>query len=519
MLPRFLSKLEIFQDGKFLQILLLSVSFMLLFTAFQTTSMTEQTVLASVRHEDPEFTGDGYVSLCIIYAVFALGSWVAPSIVAIIGPKWGMLMSGSVYLVFIAQFIAPSTWLLYLTSALLGGAASVLWCCQGNFLTLASDPKTISRNSGVFWGINQCSLFFGNLFVFFKFQGKTVIDSETRVFVFIVLTIVSAIGVLSMFLLSNLRDETGKSGSTSGDVDEDGQINPSEIGLAGNGEKNEKQEALEVTQTVPSSTKPSPFQLAKSALVQALQLFITPNMILLSIASIYTGWCQSFFFGVYPTAVGFTQRFGDDAKRLVGLVGIFTGVGEVVGGSVFGLLGSKTTKRGRSPVVFLGLITHITCFVLVYLNLPEESTIRETPDGSVFESPVPWLAVVCAMFMGFGDSCYQTQLFAIFGSVYADKSAAAFAIFKFTQSAASAIAFFSSSYMGMLSQMLTLLISSILGFLGIFIVELQTKRKNKISETENSSDSQEESASETHPVTSSNDEEKESIRAKQQKVA
>lgn len=69
-------------------------------------------------------------------------------------------------------------------------------------------------------------------------------------------------------------------------------------------------------------------------------------MILLSIASVYTGWCQSFFFGVYPTSVGFTGRFGDDAKRLVGLVGIFTGVGEVVGGSAFGLLGSKTTKKG-----------------------------------------------------------------------------------------------------------------------------------------------------------------------------
>ncbi|ODM90722.1 UNC93-like protein MFSD11 [Orchesella cincta] len=514
MLPRFLSKREIFQDGKFLQILLLSVSFMLVFTAFQTTSMTEQTVLASVRHEDPEFTGDGYVSLCIIYAVFAIGSWFAPSIVAIIGPKWGMVMSASVYLVFIAQFIAPSTAMLYLTSALLGGAASVLWCCQGNFLTLASDPKTISRNSGVFWGINQCSLFFGNLFVFFKFQGKTVIDSETRVFVFIVLTIVSAVGVLSMFLLSNLRDETGKAGSTSGDVDEDGQINPSEIGLAGNGEKTEKQ--VEATHNGTPSPKSSPFQLAKSALVQALRLFITPHMILLSIASVYTGWCQSFFFGVYPTAVGFTQRFGD-AKRLVGLVGIFTGVGEVVGGSVFGLLGSKTTKKGRSPIVFLGLITHITCFVLVYLNLPEESTIRETSDASVFENPVPWLAVVCAMFMGFGDSCYQTQLFAIFGSVYADKSAAAFAIFKFTQSAASAIAFFSSSYMGMLSQMLTLLISSILGFLGIFIVELQTKRKNKISEVENSSASQEESTSETHPVTSSTD--ADNIRDKQLKAA
>jgi len=90
-------------------------------------------------------------------------------------------------------------------------------------------------------------------------------------------------------------------------------------------------------------------------------------------------------------------------------------------------------------------------------------------------------------FTGFGDACYQTQLFAIFGSVYADKSAAAFAIFKFTQSAASAIAFFSSSYMGIFAQMLTLLTTAILGFLGIFIVELDTRKKLKITDSATSS--------------------------------
>lgn len=87
---------------------------------------------------------------------------------------------------------------------------------------------------------------------------------------------------------------------------------------------------------------------------------------------------------------------------------------------------------------------------------------------------------------GFGDACYQTQLFSIFGSVYSDKSAAAFAIFKFTQSAAAAIAFFSSSYIGIFSQMMILLVTAILGFFGIFIVEFDTKRKSKGEEMSSS---------------------------------
>lgn len=157
--------------------------------------------------------------------------------------------------------------------------------------------------------------------------------------------------VLTFLLVCYAREET-KTNVTGVDEDEDGQTNPSEIGLPKDGVNKEKQVAIEAAQAkISSPTDPnaSPFQLAKSALIQALRLFITPNMILLSIASVYTGWCQSFFFGVYPTSVGFTKRFGDDAKRLVGLVGIFTGVGEVVGGSAFGLLGSKTTKKGIFP--------------------------------------------------------------------------------------------------------------------------------------------------------------------------
>lgn len=158
------------------------------------------------------------------------------------------------------------------------------------------------------------------------------------------------------------RDETGNTSAT--DEDENGQTNPSEIALAGGEDvktgKQEKSNHNGSSAVVPSnsdgSPKPSQFQLAKSALVLAVKLFITPHMLLLSVASVYTGWCQSFFFGVYPTSVGFTKAFGEDAKRLVGLVGIFTGVGEVVGGSAFGLLGSKTTKKG---IYAIDHLTHI----------------------------------------------------------------------------------------------------------------------------------------------------------------
>ena len=78
---------------------------------------------------------------------------------------------------------------------------------------------------------------------------------------------------------------------------------------------------------------------------------------------------------MYTTSVGNTKAFGDEGKRLIGLVGIFTGVGEIVGGAVFGFMGkvsricgsidySITEKRCRTGrVIFINNSTINMLFV------------------------------------------------------------------------------------------------------------------------------------------------------------
>lgn len=56
---------------------------------------------------------------------------------------------------FIASFLWPQTWLLYSASAMIGVGAAAIWTGQGTYLTLNSDPGTISRNSGIFWAMLQ----------------------------------------------------------------------------------------------------------------------------------------------------------------------------------------------------------------------------------------------------------------------------------------------------------------------------------------------------------------------------
>uniref|UniRef100_A0A673FN39 UNC93-like protein MFSD11 n=1 Tax=Sinocyclocheilus rhinocerous TaxID=307959 RepID=A0A673FN39_9TELE len=256
-------------EGKtLLNIIILGLGFMVMFTAFGTCGNIEQTVIKSFN--STEFHGSGYTSMAIIYAVFSASNLIAPSVIAVIGPQLSLFFSGLVYSGYIAVFIHPYTSSFYTLSVLLGIAAAVLWTAQGNLLTINSKDSTIGRNSGIFWALMQFSLFFGNLYIYFAWRGKSHITSE--------------------YILYN-KLWSGQFG-------------------------------LELT----------------------------------------------FYSGVYGTCLGAMTQFGHDAKGLIGLSGILIGVGEILGGGVFGIL-DKCNRFGRNPVVFLGLFTHIVAFYLIFLNI------------------------------------------------------------------------------------------------------------------------------------------------------
>lgn len=58
----------------------------------------QQTVVDSIKEDDDNYkSANGYTSLCIIYAAFALANWIAPSTVVITGPKLAMVFGGVTY--------------------------------------------------------------------------------------------------------------------------------------------------------------------------------------------------------------------------------------------------------------------------------------------------------------------------------------------------------------------------------------------------------------------------------------
>jgi hypothetical protein len=59
---------------------------------------------------------------------------------------------------------------------------------------------------------------------------------------------------------------------------------------------------------------------------------------------------------------------------------------ENAGGLLFGILGKKTIKYGRDPVILLAAFTHLLAFFLIFINLPNKSVFGQTSDTAYIES-------------------------------------------------------------------------------------------------------------------------------------
>jgi MFS family permease len=169
-----------------------------------------------------------------------------------------------------------------------------------------------------------------------------------------------------------------------------------------------------------------------TAILDAVWMFLTKDMLLLCICFVYTGYELNFWSGVYGTIIGNTFPY-----YTIGLAGLFIGLGEIVGGGVFGIFGNYTNRWGRDPVVLLGMLTHLMSYLLIFYNLPNAAIHGKVSGvhGQLLNPSSIYIAMVCAFLLGFGDACYNTQIYSILGVLYPtdEKSIPAMALFKFFQ--------------------------------------------------------------------------------------
>ncbi len=120
---------------KDVNIVLMSVSYFLVFGAFFTMGNIQTVIIENAKDRDatgyvPGFDGDGFISLSIVYAVSTVFDFLAPSIVAALGIRLAIMSAGLMYALFDASFFALNEGLLYAASGLLGAGNAVLWIGQ-----------------------------------------------------------------------------------------------------------------------------------------------------------------------------------------------------------------------------------------------------------------------------------------------------------------------------------------------------------------------------------------------------
>ena len=453
----------------------LGVVFLLIFTAFQTTSILQVTALKSAFN-NTNHTSEamlhleqnlGYYTLCVIYGMLAISNWIAPSIIVLLGNRLTMIISAALYTVYIATIIYPIVWTILIASVFIGLGAGTLWTAQGAYLCENSDEDTSGRNSGIFWALLQSSLFIGNIFVYIYLYASSdgaAFSSLTKtqnLIIFSVLTVFCALGTLSVLALTKPTD-TNRYTIIVNDVTKSPlKEHPSK-----------------------DSSYMSVLKEMFEAFVRALKLLFTKQILFFSLLFVYTGLELNFFSGVYGTCIG-NVKLNTFGVKYVGLNGAFIGIGEVLGGISFMIIGHYFKGQARVFIVFFGYIVHMVTFFTIFLNLPNRSPSTDTTipsselvSGALGFDSIIYLALLGSFLLGFGDSCFNTQIYAFITAVYTgDRSAPAMALYKFFQSIAAMIAFFYNPFLNLNWQLLVLVVSGTIGTVGFIITEVLQSRK------------------------------------------
>ena len=197
-------------------------------------------------------------------------------------------------------------------------------------------------------------MLFGNLFVFFEFEGLSVIGESTRRTVFIVLLGIATAGFVVFFLLKPFTDtwhhvveseDAASDNSSQGSSRDDTQNLKSGkviLALADPDEKDSKNGNQHHNDGDVENSKHHHTHGPMHSFKAAVKLLFDPDMVLLCGTFVAMGLHLSFFSGVYSAAIGFTQQFGEDGARYVGISGMLLGAGGTTGEAISSSLRNTT---------------------------------------------------------------------------------------------------------------------------------------------------------------------------------
>ncbi|XP_075212866.1 UNC93-like protein MFSD11 isoform X2 [Lycorma delicatula] len=404
-------------------------------------SSKHKIIISSIHDDNKDFQVDGFNVLALIYLSFGLSLWLGPSAVNIIGLRTSMTVASLFFTLNNISLVFEKEWLLYGAAVIGGVGAGLLWTAEGKYLVLSSEPNLVSQNIGIFWTFYSSSSFLGNIFTYYKLQGKEYIEQESRTLIICFLSTLSALATILFAFLRPIKKNTTQ-------INQLKQINPCK------------------------------------ELKKTWRVFTTKEMLVLSIVFLYTGLQQAFNSGIYSPCIGFTLQFVNRAKELVPLSGILVGVGQILGGC-WQMLQVHLSKLScsRRIIITSGIMAHLLSFGLVYINIPSSAVFGNTSDEAIVKSNI-YLALFCSLLLGFGDGCLNTQNFSIIAEIFPEESAQSCALYKFIKAVFVAVGFSVSSYLNLHCQLKSLALMAISALISFIYIDINVvKSHNKMNKT------------------------------------
>ena len=148
---------------------------------------------------------------------------------------------------------------------------------------------------------------------------------------------------------------------------------------------------------------------------------------------IFDGFFVGFYTAVYPTTVGNSKNL-ENASAVVGLCGVMTGVGAILGGGLFAF-GSKIMNRFSRVSIALGNSVLMTvAFIIILLNHPFSAnhlSTDERPKG--FNNVEKGFVVFISLANGFCDALYKNIIMSSISEGFKGQTSYAFALRQVSQ--------------------------------------------------------------------------------------
>ncbi|CAJ0945211.1 unnamed protein product, partial [Mesorhabditis belari] len=368
-------------------------------SAINSQGYIEIAVLRTIADEgETGISGNsGYYSLAINNFSSALITLILPFFIKKLKAKWCMSLGAFCQSIYLFGFLKLSPFSLYFLSSLLGIGGAFLWTSNGNFLVLNSSEENLSRNSCLMWSLYQGSQLSCALFLFILLLNKDLISSYRLAY--------SIFGSICLFGAITFA------------------FLPENRILLRNEQEVEENNAIKIT-----------FSLLK-----------TKKMRYLLVIFLFIGIETSFLSSIYTSCLLATTKLNDGKEISIAYSVFFIGIGEIFGGLLFGIDLKILKNFGKKHVISVGSLSILFAYLFTFINLPNDSPIHKTNSTGLIE-PRFDLALFTSFLIGFGDSCWQTQVFPLIGSIFhGDSITSAFSLQQFFLTLSSTFPFYYGS--------------------------------------------------------------------------